>query len=148
MTWRESEKISYSIDQNYIIDDIRMNWKSTYFYDFAFFDLFGESEIDYLDSWGVLLTAHNVLRLEIQMNDPHAVEVLDTGANLAEELHCFGLRQVEILRYDALKELTSWEIEITKIKVLLFSEKSKRTISEDVHTKDQFLTTRPNICPF
>ena len=68
--------------------------------------LSGQTKVDELDSGASLIDTHDVLRLEVQVDDALLVDVLHPLRYLPHVLDAFPLRQLKVLVNDALEQLT------------------------------------------
>lgn len=66
----------------------------------------GQTEVDELDLGARLVDTHDVLGLEVQVDDALLVDVLHPLRDLPHVLDALSLRQLKVLVDDALKQLT------------------------------------------
>lgn len=65
----------------------------------------GQTEVDELDPGARLVDTHDVLRLEVQVDDALLVDVLHPLRDLPHVLDALALRQLKVLVNDALEQL-------------------------------------------
>lgn len=66
----------------------------------------GQTEVNELDPGARLVDTHDVLGLEVQVDDALLVDVLHPLRDLLHVLDALSLRQLEVLVNDALEQLT------------------------------------------
>lgn len=66
-----------------------------------------KSEVNEFDFAARFVDAHDILRLEVQVNDAFLVDEIDAVYNLQHVFNHLSLRQLEILVDNALKQLSS-----------------------------------------